>query len=354
MKKIVCSLSESNVGCTFIDWSIHFLSGKDQYYSFAQQTWIPLVPNPLTDQNAHGHDRNHPSGIENVITMMQQATHMSESGLYSMYPCTAESDHVRKKLKINLEQVKEEEFYQLEQDWHADEFSKIFDHCADHAKVIFIHDTQSVNWVKPFIYQRIVHKLIVDEQAEISYRKQSFHKKSIDAWKKLGLENVWDVRERQALDTRPLTINSNKIASKCNFSKPHFRASICDLWHRGIKLLDQIMAYLDLPVDPDRLTQWIPIYHEWAQKPLALMQFGDSFDDTIKCIVNGWYKELPEFSFEQEVMIQHALIYQHNLNLKTWQLEKFPRNTIDLHRLLEPNSHVLVHTYDELRNAKFN
>jgi hypothetical protein len=161
------------------------------------------------------------------------------------------------------------------------------------------------------------------------------------------------VRERQALDTRPLVKHSNEIAAWCDFSKPHFRAGICDLWHRGIKLLDQIMTYLDIPIDPDRLTQWIPIYHEWAQKPLALMQFGDSFDDTIKCIINGWYKELPEFSFEQEVMIQHALIYKHNLNLKTWQLEKFPRNAIDLHRLLEPNLHVLVHTYDELRIAKF-
>ena len=69
-------------------------------------------------------------------------------------------------------------------------------------------------------------------------------------------------------------------------------------------------------------------------------QFGDEFDDTMKCIVNGWYKELPELTFDQEVIIQHALIYKHNLNLKTWQLSKFT-NTKQLYQLLEPNIHDL-------------
>jgi len=353
MKKIVCFLSESSVGCTFVDWSIHFLTGKNQYYSFPQQTWIDLLPNPLTDLNAHAHDRNHPSGIENVIEMIQQAKNIHDNGIYSMYPCIAESDHVRKIFNLDLEQCTEKELSELEQDWNANEFSKIFDQCANNAKVIFIHNNQYARWFQPFSYQRIKYKVTLDEKAEIEYRKQSFHKKSIDQWKNLGLDSIWDVRERQALDIRLLDMPAGKMADLCNFSKPHFRASVSDLWHRGVDLLQKIMTYLDIPIDPDRLSQWIPIYHEWAQKPLALMQFGDSFDDTIKCIVNGWYKELPELSFDQEVIIQHTLIYRHNLNLKTWQLEKFPRNTLDLHRLLEPNTHTLVHTYEELRNAKF-
>ena len=350
MNKIVCSFSVFSAGCTFVDWSIHFLAGKDQYYSFAQHTWIPLVSNPLTDCNAHGHDRNHPEGIEKLNTMMQQAKNMPKSGLYSMYPFAAESARVRDNLKIDLEQCNEKDFSQIELDFHAAEYSKIFDCCINNnAKIIFIHDDKSINWYKVFGHQRIMYNVPYDEQAEIEYRQQSFHKKSIDQWKSLGLENIWDIRERQALDMRLLNMTTSKMADQCDFSKPHFRASVCDLWHRGIRLFDQIMKYLDIPIDPDRLSQWIPIYHEWAQKPLALMQFGDGFDDTIKCIVNGWYKELPELSFDQEAMIQHALIYKHNLNLKTWQLEKFPRNTIDLHRLLEPNMHTLVHTYEELR-----
>jgi hypothetical protein len=355
MKKIVCSISTLSIGCTFVDWSIHFLAGKKQYYSFAQQKWMPLVSNPLTDCNAHGHDRNHPGGIENVTAMLQQAKNMPDDGLYSMYPCSSESNYVREKLKLDLEKINEKEFWQKELDWYADEYSKIFDCCINNtAKVIFIHDNESINWYKFFGHLRVKHNVPEHDLAEIEYKRQHFQKNSIDQWKNLKLENIWDNRERQALDLRLFDIATSKKADLCDFSKPHFRAGVSDLWHRGIKLFHQIMLYLDIPINPDRLAQWIPIYHEWAQKPLALMQFGDGFDDTIQCIVNGWYKELPELTFDQEVMIQHALIYKHNLNLKTWQLEKFPSNTIDLHQLLEPNIHKLVHTYDELRIAKFN
>jgi hypothetical protein len=46
--------------------------------------------------------------------------------------------------------------------------------------------------------------------------------------------------------------------------------------------------------------------------------------------------------FYKEVIIQNALLYKQNLNLKNWQLEKFPANTQDLHKLLEPNIHQLI------------
>ena len=41
----------------------------------------------------------------------------------------------------------------------------------------------------------------------------------------------------------------------------------------------------------------------------------------------------------QEAIVQHILIYKYNLNLKNWQLKKFPDNTQDLHKLLETNIH---------------
>jgi hypothetical protein len=350
MKKIACLFSTLSVGCTFVDWSIHFLAGKQQYYSFDQCKWIPLVSDPLTDCNAHRHCRNHPAGADNLEKMLLQASNMPHNQLYSMYPFAAETSYIRKKLKIDLETIDEKFFHQLETDWYADEYAKIFDCCIKHhAKVIFIHDNEYSNWYNFFGHRRVKHNVLEDENAEIEYRKQSFHKKSIDQWKNLNLENIWDIRERQALDIRLFDTTTSKVAERCDFSQPHFRASVSDLWHRGVRLFQDIMAYLDLPIDTDRLDQWIPIYHAWAQMPLALMQFADNFEDTMQCIIKGWYKELPELTFDQEVIIQHALIYRHNLNLKTWQLEKFPRNTIDLHRLLEPNTHKLVHTYEELR-----
>jgi hypothetical protein len=300
------------VGCTFVDWSIHFLAGKQQYYSFDQCKWIPLVANPLTEYNAHQHDRNHPIGLENVITTIQHAKRMPD-GLYSMYPFVTPGIMQRQQ-----------------------EFSDIVESCIDHADVIFIHKDKTANW-----YDYVDH-VRADDQIPHSINTQSH-----------GLKHTWDIREHLALDMRFLNPDQFNIEDTADFSKLHFRASASDLWCRGVDLFQHIMRYLDLPIDPVRWKNWIPIYHEWAQKPLALMHFGDNFDDTVKCIVNGWHKELPEYTLEQEAMIQHALIYRHNLNLRTWQLEKFPRNTIELHKLLEPNIHALVHTYEELRIAKF-
>ena len=40
------------------------------------------------------------------------------------------------------------------------------------------------------------------------------------------------------------------------------------------------------------------------------------------------------------------LIYKYGLNLKTWQLEKFPNNTKQLHELLEENIHPIEKIYE--------
>jgi hypothetical protein len=336
MKKIVCSLSTFNAGCTFVDWSINFLSGQNFYFSFAKNKWIPLVSNPLTKYNAHGHDRNHPLGLDAVTTMFEQAQQMPNSGLYSIYPFfTSSSPDLVKKISVDNPHDQKQLNDKIHK-WQQDEFSTIFDLCTKHADVIFIHKDKTANW-----YHYVDH---VRGDGSIPYAMNTEF---------FEFENTWDLRERMALDMRFVDPNEFNVEDTADFSKLHFRASASDLWCRGVDLFQHMMLYLDLPIDPVRWQKWIPVYHEWAQKPLAQMHFGDNFDDTVKCIVNGWYKALPEFTLEQEAMIQHALIYRHNLNLKTWQLEKFPRNTIELHKLLEPNIHALVHTYEELRNAKF-
>ena len=329
MKKIVCSLSTRNVGCTFVDWSIHFLAGKDHYYSFKKQNWIPLVSNPLTEYNAHRHDKNHPIGLENVVSTIQQAKIIPNDGLYSIYPFyTPWDDQIAKKISIN-DTYNEKEFNSKIHKWKQDEFSNIVECCINHADVIFIHQDKTANWSQYHDHVRGYHDVPTYASNAKSY----------------VFENTWDIREHMALDMRFGDPDDFNIEDAANFSKLHFRASTSDLWCRGVELFQQIMLYLDLQIDPKRWKNWIPIYHEWAQKPLALMNFGDNFDDTIKCIVNGWYKVLPEFTLEQEAMIQHVLIYRHNLNLKTWKLEKFPNNTQDLHKLLEPNMHPVVKIY---------
>jgi hypothetical protein len=55
--------------------------------------------------------------------------------------------------------------------------------------------------------------------------------------------------------------------------------------------------------------------------------------------------DLTRFNLDlmQEACIQHHLIYNYNLNFKTWQLEKFS-DTKQLHSLLELNTHQITET----------
>ena len=63
---IFATTSPKSVGCTFVDWSVHYLSGKNTFFSVRHNQWLPLIENPLTTDNAHHHKKNHPSGLKNT------------------------------------------------------------------------------------------------------------------------------------------------------------------------------------------------------------------------------------------------------------------------------------------------
>jgi hypothetical protein len=71
------------------------------------------------------------------------------------------------------------------------------------------------------------------------------------------------------------------------------------------------------------------------------LNFCWNIDNICESIVNNYYLDIGAYNldFWQEAILQHILIYKYKLNLKNWQLEKFPTNTQALHKLLEPNIH---------------
>jgi len=62
----------------------------------------------------------------------------------------------------------------------------------------------------------------------------------------------------------------------------------------------------------------------------------------VNAIVHNHYYLIPPMTLVYEAAVQHCLIYQHGLNLKTWNLQQFPSNAQDLHKLLEPNFHSIT------------
>ena len=70
------------------------------------------------------------------------------------------------------------------------------------------------------------------------------------------------------------------------------------------------------------------------ESPISILNESKAYND--------YDYALPRLTLKQESIIQHCLIYWHNLNLKTWGLTHFPNNARLLHQLLEPNIHTVT------------
>ena len=86
MNQIACITSTSSLGATFVDWSIHYLSGKDKYFSTVDQQWVPLTFDPLIQSNAHKHKKNHPSGWQDTKISIETLKKQSEFVSFYPYP----------------------------------------------------------------------------------------------------------------------------------------------------------------------------------------------------------------------------------------------------------------------------
>lgn len=340
MKKTICVSSIRSVGGTFLDWSIHWLNGQSQYYNVRQGSYISLTSNPLTDCNAHNHQKNHPSGhaeSQKFINILQQQT-----GLTSFYPSLLHADKVCKILNIDTSTLTKEQFHSVSV-FQQQDLAKLFKCCVEQSvPFIFIADDPTVQ-LYHFLNVRSLERMLLSEQAAGSIdevvvnHNQLFFSDSIKKWQELDLNNIWDIRERDALNMRPF--ESTHPVNYLDFTQPHLYINCRDLWNNGIDVIHRVMEYLELNIDSTRMTRWIEIYQHWALHQQKLYKFSLYCNHIVDAIVNNWYFELEPLSLIQESVIQHMLIYNHNLNLKTWQLEKFPTNTQDLHKLLEPNIH---------------
>lgn len=348
MNNIVCVTSPVSVGCTFLDWSIHFLAGKNKFYSTNTSEWIPLSSDPIIKINAHGHNKNHPAGYDSAWECVNRLATVSDSELLSFYPVPLHAAIAGEELNIfdNLNAEKQKQIHQYQQDDYAKMINsfikagiKVIYVSLNKHNILYTKQCRSLN--RLYFLDRLADSLT--ESTE--HLDQLFFADSIDQWEQLGLTNVWDRRERAALCTRPFDPSTLMKNLKIERSAQYCQVDAQSLWYNGKNTIKKIMKFLNIAIDKTAWVQWVNVYHKWQQMQLDILEFGINFEHTMNAIVHNWYYELGNLTFEQEVIIQHCLIYQYGLNLKTWQLEKFPSNTQELHKLLEPNIHPIPKIY---------
>lgn len=339
-KKIIASTSQTSLGCSFLDWSINYLTGQTQHLVWQSANvgpqWTELVSNPLTQINAHGHKKNHPSGL----TETQQCVNYlkSNTDFGTLYPYPKHPDLVFTELGLTLDQINNDQ-HQIITDNVATDYQSMIDWlCYNSVDVIYLAFNPAVPLYK--ITTRYNHgRPILGRRQNSAADVRDLHddiyfSDSKAAWKSMKLDAVWDVRERLALSTRPLAHTEHKTV----FDKKHFWVDCQEIWFNGNKKILEILDWGQLSVNKHRYQLWMPIFRQWQEIQYPLLEFQYQHQHIVDSVVNGWDYPI-DLSFEQEIVIQHCLIYQHNLNLKTWQLTKFPNNTKLLHNLLEPNTH---------------
>ena len=180
------------------------------------------------------------------------------------------------------------------------------------------------------------HNVVADIDAKWLSFEQSFFNKPTDMFDQTF---IWDRREKLAL-ILPDPIKQPNFCQLIDRRLPHLLYTTDDVWNDLFSVMPEIFSFINTPLDSTTINGWQNVYATWRLN--HDQYFSRHFDRIIDAIVNNKYVSLTRFkmNFYKEVMIQQALIRRYSLNLKTWQLETFPDNTQELHKLLEPSLHL--------------
>ena len=313
-------ITDQSVGGTFLTWSLHYLSGHKEYYCVRENQWLDLTSTPLTDTNAHNFLPNQPTSIPQFNTVLSKLDSVRTDKFHTIYFHNFREDQADyKQIYQQVEQYAKKTIYLTLDNIHA------LYQCKYQGRVL----THKRNLNE-------LHKNFDEQHEEFVH---TFFNDSYKKWAELGLLNsVWDKREFIALNFRPF--------SNIKIEVPKFDTytiEAVDLFTNFDLLIESLFEYLGLIIDQSRLEKWLIVYKQWKSLHYDRLRFMWYFEPIVDNILSGKAMSLERFNLDivREGAIQHALIYRHNLNLKTWQLEKFI-DTQQLHNLLEPNIHPLI------------
>ena len=337
-KRIIALTSGRPAGCTFLDWSLHWLAGHRWHWNFVLRDWVPVPQDPLFDQNAHAHQKNHPAGCQQLESMLGNYAATDRSDFATVYYNFQDLPHWLESLNISQSRLSRDHWHNIRQNQlqQLKDMSKIC--CANNVMQIVVTETPGTE--PYFLHARVIADWMPSNiEPDISEYQTWF---GVDA-----NMSRWDLREQIALDIRPFepTCFRDYIAPQC----PHIAIANLDLWINGLDTIPKLMQKLDIALDKSRWQHWCEVYARWQKMQMPYVYFAQEVTNIVQDIVAGSSRVLPKFTLLQEATLQHCLIYLHDINLRNWQLDHFPTNTRELHFLLEPNRHIISDaTYRDL------
>ena len=303
---IIAFAGVHGLGQTFMDWSFNYLAGKDSYWHY-QKGMMPLVNDPTTNQNAHGHDKNHPVGLEATKEFLIKA---KQAGIdnTTFYPYIDGLSAGPETLRL------EEQLYEL----LSKEDVKTF----------------TINLTKPYPYFFMRNGANKDQVLDLL---QSWLKSDSVAFKENDFGSIREAMAFKIIGNRRKWLESlDKFYHKINPTVERYFTDE-DWVAKTEDCLRTIFDDLSIKIDNTRLDGWRDIRSKWVTFHERVKKWYEiDIPNITRNIIENKSMDLDQFDMdirEEATVMAHLMKdYGRRLRLPT---DYFPKDTKELHRLLK-------------------
>lgn len=288
-------------GQTFMDWSFHFLQGKDTYWNYRNGEQ-PLVQNPNTNTNAHNHDKNHPLSEEEIKNFISQARQRLKTSddIITFYPFLTYQDDMKSKIG-GLNNLLAE--HDIEQFWikPTRPYPYFFERTGTPKHEV-------INGIKNWLGVRHDDINVIREM--VSFKMQGNRKRWLEEVEILyaGIEDNVDM----------------------TFTDVQWQ-------YDTESCMNTIFDHAGLGMDIERIDQWRGHMNEWRKNTEQMVQWYEKDAPHIaEMIVQNQDLDLRPFNFDllDEATVMSLTMLNHGKRLVIPTAE-FPKNTKILHQLIK-------------------
>lgn len=315
-------LTDPAAGGTFLNWTLHYLSGHSDYFSVTQDQLTAVSDNPLTSKNAHGFKPNQPIDSTQVSYFLDKLKNVNSNTFHTIYFHNFQG--------VNERQSTDSLIQSIAETTQAADAVVVLTHNQNDSLYFCRYNKRAGNrsWNSP--------SFLTDPHEQFADFIDYFFHESKKKFEAAGMTNIWDQREFLSLNLDHR--DTRKISKFIKLSDKHYIVDCGELFNRFEFTVKDLFSFLGIEIVKDRWDSWKAVYESWRELHVSNLQFALYFDRIVAAIVENQYIDLARFKLDivQEAAIQRELLYKHNLSLKTWQLDRFV-DTQQLHLRLEEN-----------------
>lgn len=309
--------SYRQLGCTFLNWSLHYLSGDTRYWHEKEKSWVGLTKTPLTNINSHFFKKNHPQSIIEWKKIINSFLSYDDNNNFSFY-----GHFFNDASRDNID--------------HKENFKEAISFCLNKKiKLIYLCTDYSIY----SIVNRNDFSVLSDYKS-----RNLFYIKNIKEYFNT-VPNIKSLIDTNGKARDFLSLAMNKLRSpldreiiKSFSSDKNFYCIDCQqLVKNGKECLTDMFNFLNLKINSSRMDTWLEIHAKWREHLMPLLNFYEDLPTILSSIIGGISHPLKKYRLDifTEAVIQHELMKQHRDRLLISHLDKFPNNAKELTPLLK-------------------